>query len=121
MRAEIRRRELLTVLASTGATWPLAAWSQQQSTRVRRIGGLMGLANDAETQARLAAFESGLQDLGWKIGRDLLMEYRFARGDTELMKRFATELVNQQADVILAHSTPVNGVLLQTTRTIPIV
>jgi hypothetical protein len=60
----VKRREFITLL-SGAAAWPLAARAQQPE-RSRRIGVLMNLASDdAEGQARLAAFHQGLQQLGW--------------------------------------------------------
>jgi putative ABC transport system substrate-binding protein len=113
------RREFIIVLGAA-IVWPLAGRPQQRD-RMRRISALMGIANDAEMQARIMAFERGLEDLGWTVGRDLRIEYRFAASDIDRMRTFAKELVELQPDVILAHSTPVVAALLQVTRTVPIV
>ena len=76
----MRRREFITMLGGTAAAWPHAA-SRQQGDRTRRIGVLMGLVdNDQETQSRVAAFENGLQGLGWVKGRNIRIEYRWAGG-----------------------------------------
>jgi putative tryptophan/tyrosine transport system substrate-binding protein len=65
----VKRREFITLLGGAAAAWPLAARAQQPE-RMRRIGVLMNLASDdAEGQARLAAFHQGLQQLGWTVGR----------------------------------------------------
>jgi putative tryptophan/tyrosine transport system substrate-binding protein len=116
----IKRRDFIKLLSGTAATWPFAAHAQQ-SDRVRRVGVLIGIANDAESRARIAAFEQGLEKLGWQAGRNLQIEYRFAYGDLDRMRTLAKELVDLRPDVILAHSTPVTGALLRLTRTIPIV
>jgi hypothetical protein len=64
MAIHIRRRQFIVTLGSAAA-WPLAARAQQ-SARMRRIGVLMNtVSDDAEGQARLAAFHQGLQQLGW--------------------------------------------------------
>jgi hypothetical protein len=69
------RREFVTLLGS-GAAGPLAARAQQPE-RSRRIGVLMNLASDdAEEQARLAAFHQGLQQLGWTDGRNVQIDCR---------------------------------------------
>jgi hypothetical protein len=66
--SDMRRRELITLLGGAAATWPVAARGQQ-GERVRRIGVLVnGASDDWEGQARLAAFEQGLQQLGWTAG-----------------------------------------------------
>src|SRR5262245_467420 len=117
----MRRREFITLLSGVAIAWPLAARAQQPDL-TRRIGVLMGFAeNDREGQALVAAFRDGLQKLGWAEGRNIRIDYRWTALDKELMQRFAKELVALQPEVILTQSTPATAVLLQQTRTIPIV
>src|SRR6478752_1795676 len=72
-----RRREFITLLGGAAAAWPLAARAQQ-AERVRRIGIFMNLASDdAEGQSRNAAFLQGLQELGWSVGRNVRIDYRW--------------------------------------------
>jgi putative tryptophan/tyrosine transport system substrate-binding protein len=59
----MRRREFISLLGGAAAAWPLAARAQQ-AERMRRIGLLVGLADDWEGQARVTAFKQGLQELG---------------------------------------------------------
>jgi len=117
-----RRKFLATLLGGGAAAWPLAAGAQQ-GERVRRVGMLMGYPeNDLEGQAHIEAFREQLQKLGWTEGRNIHINTRWVTStDMELMRRFAQELVAQQPDVILSHITPTTAVLLQQTRTIPIV
>src|SRR6516165_10242860 len=116
----MRRRELITLLCGA-AVWPLAARAQQPE-RMRRIGVLMGYAeNDWEAQAWVAAFREALQKLGWTEGRNVRIDTRWSRADTEMMQRLAQELVALQPDLILSQITPTTAALLQQTRTIPIV
>ena len=76
----MRRREFITLLGGTVASWPLAARAQQ-GARVRRIGVLMSLnADDPVGQARLEAFVQGLRELGWTDGRDVRIDYTLGRG-----------------------------------------
>jgi putative ABC transport system substrate-binding protein len=76
----MRRRDVITLLGGAAAALPLAARGQQPE-RLRRIGVLMGqAANDPVSQARNAAFLQGLQELGWMIGRNVEIEYRWASG-----------------------------------------
>jgi putative tryptophan/tyrosine transport system substrate-binding protein len=117
----LKRRDFISLLGAAAAVWPLAARAQQ-ADRVRRVGVLMNLgSDDAEGQARNAAFLQGLQELGWTVGRNVRMEYRWGAGDAELFRRHASELVALAPDVILAGGGAVVPSLLQATRTIPIV
>jgi putative ABC transport system substrate-binding protein len=116
----VKRREFITLIAGAAA-WPLAAHAQQRE-QMRRIGVLMNLgSDDAEGQARNAAFLQGLQELGWTVGRNVRIEYRWGAGDAELFRRHASELVALAPDVILAAGGAVVPSLLQATRTVPIV
>ena len=76
----MRRREFITLLGGAAAAWPLAARAQQ-AERMRRIGVLMNAAaDDPESQARIAAFLQGLQELGWTDGRNVRIDYSLGRG-----------------------------------------
>jgi len=67
--AKMKRREFITLVGGAAAAgWPLAARAEQ-GERVRRIGLLMGVADDREGQARVTALKQGLQELGWTDGR----------------------------------------------------
>src|SRR5262249_24728469 len=122
MASYIERRKFLATLGGAAVAWPLAAGAQQ-GERVRRVGMLMGYPeNDLEGQAHIEAFREQLQKLRWTEGRNIHINTRWVTStDMELMRRFAQELVAQQPDVILSHITPTTAVLLQQTRTIPIV
>src|SRR5207237_6100438 len=102
------------------ATWPLAARAQQPE-RVRRIGVLMYLAaDDAEAQARLAAFTQALKQLGWNDSRNLRIDTRWATADD--IRRHAAELAALAPDVLVAGTgTATLAPLLQATRAVPIV
>jgi ABC-type uncharacterized transport system substrate-binding protein len=114
------RRAFITLLGGAAA-WPLAARAQQ-SERMRRIGVINAInVDDPEWQTRLAAFHQGLQEAGWIVGRNVRIDYRLGTGDTEVIRRRATELVALAPDVILASGGAVVGALLQVTRTVPIV
>ena len=115
----MRRREFITLIGGAAA-WPLAARAQQ-GERARRIGVLMNLADDAEGQARIAAFLQGLQQLGWTDGGNVRIDYRWAAGDTGRFQRYAEELLALAPDVILASAAPSVQALQRATRTVPIV
>jgi ABC-type uncharacterized transport system substrate-binding protein len=115
----MRRREFITQLGGVAA-WPLAARAQQPE-RMRRVGVLMSMAaDDPESQARLAAFLQGLQELGWTVGRNMQIDFRWTTDDASRV-RYAAEVVALGPDVILASSGVVVGALQQTSRTVPIV
>src|SRR5690348_14916090 len=117
----MKRRDFITVLAGAAAAWPLEAQAQQ-SERMRRIGVLMPLAeDDQEARTLVTTFVKGLHEHGWMVGRNVLIDYRWAAGDAQRIQTFAKELVEQKPDLIVARSSPVVAALLQQTRSIPIV
>jgi putative ABC transport system substrate-binding protein len=117
----MNRRAFITLLGGAAAAWPLVARAQQPDG-VRRIGVLIGtLKTDPESEARVAAFEQGLHALGWTIGRNIHIDYRFGSADPALTLKYAAELVGMAPDVILANSPLVLRALHQQTSTIPIV
>jgi ABC-type uncharacterized transport system substrate-binding protein len=117
----MKRREVITLLGGA-ATWPLSARAQQPE-RMRRIGVLTAgtPADDADGQVRNAAFLQTLQQLGWTVGRNLQIDYRWGLGNADNTRRYATELAALSPDVILSTGTAAVGPLLQATRTVPIV
>jgi putative tryptophan/tyrosine transport system substrate-binding protein len=118
--SDIRRREFIIRLGATAAAWPLPAGAQP-SDRVRRVGVLMGIADDLEGQARIAVFRQALQALGWSKGRNVQFVYRWSGGDVAHARQFAKELLDLRSDVILANSTPIASAVRETTRTTPTV
>src|SRR2546430_3477895 len=147
----MKRREFLGVLGGAAAAWPLApaalasgAGGQRgdcqvrapdprpepgSQARVAQQGGAMGrigvlmiqVPDDPEGQARLAAFHQGLQQLGWTVGRNVQIDYRWGAGDADRIRKFAAELVALAPDVILSTGSPSAAALQQATRTVPIV
>ena len=117
----IGRRDFITLLGGAAAAWPLAARAQQPE-RMRRIGVLMPLAaDDPVGQARLGAFQQGLQQSGWTDGHNVRIEYRRSAGNAADTRKYAAELVALAPDVILSSGTEAVAALQQATRTIPIV
>ena len=115
----MKRRTFITLLGGMAvpAAWPLTARAQQ-GERMRRIGVLMNLASD---DVRLAAFHQGLQQLGWTVGRNVQIDYRWGAGDADRIRKFAAELIALAPDVILSTGSPSVAALQQATRTVPIV
>jgi putative ABC transport system substrate-binding protein len=118
--AQLKRREFITLLGGAAAAWPVGARAQQ-GERMRRIGVLMyWTADDAEGQARLAAFTQALDQLGWSEGRNLQINIRWASAAD--VRRQAAELVALAPDVLVAGTgTATTAPLLEATRTLPIV
>jgi putative ABC transport system substrate-binding protein len=116
---ERRRREFISLLGGAVA-WPLSAHGQQPD-RMRRIGVLMGIAEDSEGQARIAVFRRALHALGWIEGRNVLLNYRWSDGDVAHSRQYANELLNMRPDVIVVNSTPVALAVKNTTSTAPTV
>ena len=123
----MRRREILSLLA--GSVWAApCALAQprgvpaQGPDRLRRVGVLTHFAeNDDEGRARIAAFRSGLRELGWAEGSTVQVDYRWAGGDEGRLRAYAGELVRLEPHVILTNSTPVLAALRGETRSIPVV
>ncbi len=117
----MRRRDFIkTVVGGVAVTWPVAARAQQ-GERMRRIGVLIGVEDDVEGQARLAAFRKGMRDSGWSEGRDLQLDVRFTAGNADRARIYAAELITSAPDVILANTSTVVTALKERTTTIPIV
>src|SRR5260370_5493123 len=115
----MRRREFTSGLV-TATLWPIAVRAQQPE-RMKRIGVLMGVANDAEGQARLASFLRGLQELGWSHGRNVQIETRWAAGKADAARTYAAELVELTPDVVLTSTTVAFVAMQRATQSIPIV
>src|SRR5947208_12471217 len=108
----MRRRAFISLVGGAVA-WPLAARAQQPN-RVRRIGVLMSTAaDDSLGQTLSAAFAQGLQQLGWEVGANLRIEYRWGAGDTERFRRYAVELVALKPDVIVGTAASIVADLQQ--------
>ena len=117
----MKRREFMALVGGAAVAWPLAARAQQPG-QIRRVGMLVGYSeNDPETQARLAAFRQTFEQLGWKEGRSVRIDYRFAPASPDQARLLAKELVALHPDVLVGNSTPAAAALLRETRGIPIV
>jgi len=115
----MKRRDFIRLIGGAAA-WPLPLTAQQPE-RARRIAVLMGVANDAEGQARAAALMQGLQELGWREGQNLHIEWRWSGGDVDRVRAYAAELVGFAPDLIIANGSPNLQALKHATQDIPIV
>jgi putative ABC transport system substrate-binding protein len=118
----MNRREVISLIGGAAASWPLAAHAQQAGDRVRRVGVLMHtIADDASSQARLAALQQGLQEAGLSVGRNLRIDVRWSGGQMARLRQNATELVSLNPDVLVSGVGPTTQALQYATRSVPIV
>jgi putative tryptophan/tyrosine transport system substrate-binding protein len=117
----MRRRDFVTMLGCAAAALPIAVRAQQ-SAKQRRIGVLMNRAADSsEGQARIAAIQQRLQQLGWSDGQNLLMDVRWGAEDPELERKGAAELAALAPDVVLVGGTLGLTAMIRESRAIPVV
>jgi putative tryptophan/tyrosine transport system substrate-binding protein len=117
----VRRREFISLFGGAVAAWPLTVRAQQPE-RVRRIGVLMVLnENDPQSQGRVTAFQQGLENLGWTVGRNLAIDYRWGVSSDERARASAAQLLRLAPDLILANGVSAVRAAQQATRTVPIV
>jgi putative ABC transport system substrate-binding protein len=118
----MRRREFITLVGGAAGTWqPLAARAQQPE-RMRRIGILMPYPpSDTEWKSRVDALRQELQRLGWTRGANIEFDERWTTDDMDLVWANAASLVESKPDVIVALGGRVIPVLMQLTRTVPII
>src|SRR5258705_1450941 len=117
----MKRREFITLLGGTAATWSLAARAQQPAGRVYRIG-YQSIAFREQVLGFVSAFEEGLQSLGYRIGENVVIEFRFADGQMDRLPALAADLVRLGVDVIVAAGfNPITVAAMKATTTIPIV
>ena len=117
----MKRRDFLYAVGSAVVGWPLVSRAQQAGP-MRRIGVLMPYAaNDAQAQAHNAAFLQELQQLGWTVGRNIQIDYRWSAGSADETRKNVAELIALAPDVIFTAASAGMGPLLQATHNVPIV
>jgi putative tryptophan/tyrosine transport system substrate-binding protein len=118
----LNRREFITLLSGAAAAWPFAARAQQEPERTRRIGFWVGEPeSNPNAQRRVAAFKQGLQNLNWRDGHNVKIEYRWAILNLDGIRADAANLIALKPDVIVTTGAPTVAALLQVTRSISIV
>src|SRR5215813_9532961 len=116
----MNRRDFISLLGGAAA-WPLAARAQQ-AERVRRIAILMPfLPTNAEAQARVRAFREELRKRGWAAEVNAQFDERWTGDNMDLIRAAAANLVELKPDVIVAQGARVVPILMELTRSIPIV
>jgi putative ABC transport system substrate-binding protein len=105
------QRNFIRAFASSPVIWPLAARAQQPK-RVRHVGILLHLREqDLESKTYIAALLKQLGELGWTVGNNLQVDYRWTADDAGLIHQYAAELVALAPDVILAAGSSHVGTL----------
>src|SRR5579863_8779405 len=116
----MRRREFIVILGGAAPAWLTA--HAQPTGRQRRIDMLMPFAKgDPEGEARSMALQQGLEQLGWKIGRSVRIEYHWDMSDVEKVEAAIAELLTLAPDVIITSTSQSVAALQRATRTVPIV
>ena len=115
----MKRREFITLIGGATVGWPLAAPAQQQA--IRPLIGFLSPLSAASAARNVAAFRSGLRDLGYLEGRNATLALRFGDGAPERMVSLAQELVALMPDVLMAGANSGAMAAQAATRTIPIV
>jgi putative ABC transport system substrate-binding protein len=118
----VRRREFITLLGGAASAWPLGALAQQPGERLRRIGCLMLYnENDPAGQSRAMAFQGGLEKLGWRMGRNLVIDLHWGIGDATWIRSATMELLRRSPDLILANGGQAVLPVQQASRSVPII
>ncbi|WP_164940442.1 ABC transporter substrate-binding protein [Bradyrhizobium zhanjiangense] len=108
------------LIGGAAATWPLGARAQQPARSVYRVGYLASASRE-QTLRNVGAFEAGLRSLGYRVGENVVIEYRFADGDMGRLAALATEVAGLGVDVIVSGTNATTVAAMKATRTIPIV
>src|SRR5260221_2136380 len=117
----MRRREFMTLVGGAAVAVPITIRAQPIG-RKRRIGALiLQSENNEQGSAARDSFEQGLTKLGWTVGRNLEIDYRWGMNDNEKARLAAAEILALAPDVILANGTQALVAAQQSTHTIPIV
>jgi putative ABC transport system substrate-binding protein len=108
----VRRRQFIGLLGATAAAWPLAARAQREQKR--RVAVLMGgvTSGDAAGKAEVDAFEQGLQELGWKRGGNLELDYRWPGAELDAVRVAASEIVATHPDLVVSRTTPATTAIM---------
>ena len=116
----MRRREVLGVLGSAAAAWPLVARAQQPVAMP--VIGYLGAETPAVFVSRVRAFRQGLGETGYVEGRNVAIEFRWAEGQHSRLSALAADLVSRPVAVIVAPGgAPAALAAKSVTSTIPII
>jgi putative ABC transport system substrate-binding protein len=88
----MRRREFLRVLGGAAAAWPFASGAQQTMV----VAGFLSPGSPEPSSFLVAAFHEGLKEASYIEGKNISIEYRWARGNYDQLQTLAADLVRQQ-------------------------
>jgi putative ABC transport system substrate-binding protein len=114
----VKRREFITLLGGAVAAWPIAARGQQQAA-MPVIGYLSARSPDAEGPLR-TPFLAALEEVGFVVGRNVAIEYRFSEGLDERLPMLASDLVRRSVTLLVATANTSALAAKAATATIPI-
>jgi putative tryptophan/tyrosine transport system substrate-binding protein len=118
----MRRRDFVTFVGGAAAAAFVSPRLGRTQERVGRIGWLeLGHADDPAVQERVAGVEDELAKLGWTVGRNLQIDFRWGATSVEIGQQLGAELLGLSPDVVLTVGTPGVKALQQATKTVPIV
>src|SRR6266566_6958157 len=112
----MQRRHFITLVGGMAAAWPLVLYAQPLG-RMARIG-FLGSASATGSAKSVEALRTGLRDLGYVEGRNIVIEFRWAEGKYDRLSDLVAELIRLNVDVIVTHGT---RTAKKATSTIPIV
>jgi ABC-type uncharacterized transport system substrate-binding protein len=117
----MKRREFVTLLGCAAAAWPLAARAQQPAGDIRRVAVLMGIGETASSRSWLAALLSRLDELGWREGRNLVVQVQWWHDQPEQMRLWVTELMARSPDIVVTFTNLALDMLKPIAGGVPIV
>jgi putative ABC transport system substrate-binding protein len=113
----VKRRDLIRLLGSAAAAFPLVARAQS-SGKIVRVG-MLTTANP-RSASFTQAFEQRLRDLGYVDGQNMVIDFRNAEGQVDRLPDLAADLVRLGADVIVTATEPATRAAKKATTAIPI-
>src|SRR5258705_2234543 len=116
----MKRREFMALVGGVAASAPFAARAQQPAGRIYRVG-FLSISFREHALYAIEAFEDGLRSLGYRVGENVVIEYRFANAEMERLPALAADLVRLGVDIIVTGTNPNIVAAMKATTTIPIV
>lgn len=122
MLSTVNRRRFAAALGAAAIVRPAFVQAQSATSRLRRVGVMMAVAEtDPEGQTRLATLRRALEEAGWMDGKDIAVETKWYRGNFEVAKQAASELIERGAEVVVVNGTPGMDAMRAVGATMPIV